>query len=93
MMICCAVLAQVLIEMSRNKITPNAVTYAHYNKAMLDCDWPSKAHMWRTLRHVMSAICRLKMLLKEKRDGEAALNALSSADAASVEKARLRMKV
>eukprot|EP00117_Sycon_ciliatum_P018296 scpid16412/ scgid3295/ C-myc promoter-binding protein; DENN domain-containing protein 4A len=84
---------RVLMEMRRVSITPNAVTYAHYNKAVLECDWPSKAHLWRTLRNVLNVIVRLKRLLKEKRDGQAALNALASADAASIEIARKKSKV
>ena len=46
---------QVLFEMKRCGITPNAITYGFYNKAVLEAQWPSNVSnssqlMWNKLR-------------------------------------------
>jgi len=49
------VAVKVLFEMKRCGMTPNAVTYGFYNKAVLEAQWPSNVSnssqlMWNKLR-------------------------------------------
>ncbi len=49
------VAVKVLFEMKRCGITPNAMTYGFYNKAVLEAQWPSNVSnssqlMWNKLR-------------------------------------------
>ncbi len=45
-----------LLKMKRCGMTPNAMTYGYYNKAVLDSEWPSNVSnssqlMWNKLRY------------------------------------------
>ncbi|XP_078592156.1 C-myc promoter-binding protein-like isoform X7 [Branchiostoma floridae x Branchiostoma japonicum] len=59
---------KVLMEMKRNGITPNAITYGHYNKAILESRWPTGNRdgflLWTKLRNVILAIAQFRRGIK-----------------------------
>jgi len=69
---------KVYFEMRRHGVHPNAVTYGHYNKAVLESEWPQgiasgSQLLWHKLRNVLTAIWLFKQAGKErklKRDGD-----------------------
>lgn len=68
-----ALAVKVLFEMKNQGITPNAVTYGYYNRAVMEGKWPSKttsSHMWNKLRNFFAAVYELQRLgkLRSKAD-------------------------
>ncbi|CAH1254829.1 DENND4A [Branchiostoma lanceolatum] len=59
---------KVLMEMKRNGITPNAITYGHYNKAILESRWPTGNRdgflLWTKLRNAILAIAQFRRGIK-----------------------------
>uniref|UniRef100_T1KBU8 UDENN domain-containing protein n=1 Tax=Tetranychus urticae TaxID=32264 RepID=T1KBU8_TETUR len=59
---------KVLSEMRRCGVTPNAITYGLYNKAVLESKWPSgdssASLMWTKLRNVVLGIAKFKKCKK-----------------------------
>lgn len=55
---------KVLTEMRRCGVTPNAITYGHYNKAVLESKWPSgdssASLMWKKLRNVILGVSEFR---------------------------------
>ncbi|XP_078702887.1 C-myc promoter-binding protein-like isoform X1 [Branchiostoma floridae x Branchiostoma belcheri] len=74
---------KVLMEMKRNGITPNAITYGHYNKAILESRWPTGNRdgflLWTKLRNVILAMAQFRRGIRR-----AALQASDSSDADAV---------
>ncbi|RWS17201.1 DENN domain-containing protein 4C-like protein, partial [Dinothrombium tinctorium] len=70
LMLLCGVYSQptlavkILFEMKRNGVTPNAITYGYYNKAVLESKWPSgessASLMWAKLRNVIVGVSEFK---------------------------------
>ncbi|RWS26767.1 DENN domain-containing protein 4C-like protein, partial [Leptotrombidium deliense] len=63
LMLLCGVYSQptlavkVLFQMKRNGVTPNAITYGYYNKAVLESKWPSgESKLWTKLRNVILGV-------------------------------------
>jgi len=62
-----ALAIKVLFEMKNQGITPNAVTYGYYNRAVVEGKWPSNttsSHMWNKLRNFFAAVYELQRLAK-----------------------------
>lgn len=63
----------VMDQMNRVCMTPNAVTYGHYNKAVLESKWVHETEatraqrLWNTLSIVLDASCRFRLFGKEAR--------------------------
>uniref|UniRef100_H3CIK0 DENN domain containing 4B n=1 Tax=Tetraodon nigroviridis TaxID=99883 RepID=H3CIK0_TETNG len=59
---------RVLLEMKKAGITPNAITYGYYNKAVLESTWPSCSQggrvRWTRLRNVLLAVAQFRRPLK-----------------------------
>ena len=78
---------KVLFEMKRHGVTPNAVTYGYYNKAVLESEWPqgfssSSQMLWHKLRNVQTAVWLFRQAGKARRrrqqeDAEDAVSRLS----------------
>lgn len=70
LMLLCGVYSQpilavkVLTEMKRCGVTPNAITYGYYNKAVLESKWPSgdssASLVWTRLRNVITGIAHFR---------------------------------
>lgn len=63
-----------LYEMRQHGVSPNAVTYGVYNKAVLESRWPSTQStarvMWRRVRLALEGVARFRLpLLSRKADG------------------------
>ncbi|KAK0149403.1 DENN domain-containing protein 4C [Merluccius polli] len=58
---------RVLVEMKEAGMHPNAITYGYYNKAVLECPWPSQNRsglfMWTKVRNVLRAVAQFKQAL------------------------------
>lgn len=62
-----ALAVKVWFEMKNQGITPNAVTYGYYNRAVVEGKWPSNttsSHMWNKLRNFFAAVYELQRLAK-----------------------------
>ncbi|XP_069796666.1 DENN domain-containing protein 4B isoform X2 [Narcine bancroftii] len=63
-----------LHEMKKAGITPNAVTYGYYNKAVLESKWPCPRQggglRWTKLRNVIMATAQFRRLLRERQERE-----------------------
>lgn len=62
-----ALAVKVLFEMKNQGITPNAVTYGYYNRAVIEGKWPSNttsSHMWNKLRNFFAAVYELQRLAR-----------------------------
>ncbi|CAG2102287.1 unnamed protein product [Medioppia subpectinata] len=70
MMLLCGIYSEpvlavkVLFEMKAQKITPNAITYGYYNKAVLESTWPTGDTtgqlMWNKLRNVIVGVAQFR---------------------------------
>ncbi|CAG2163408.1 unnamed protein product [Oppiella nova] len=70
MMLLCGIYSEpvlavkVLFEMKAQKITPNAITYGYYNKAVLESKWPTGDTngqlMWNKLRNVIVGVAQFR---------------------------------
>ncbi|XP_068740243.1 C-myc promoter-binding protein-like [Montipora capricornis] len=72
-----ALAVKVLFEMKYQGITPNAVTYGYYNRAVMEGKWPSNttsSHMWNKLRNFFAAVYELQRLAKLSRNKEDSLS-------------------
>uniref|UniRef100_A0A3Q2D009 DENN/MADD domain containing 4B n=1 Tax=Cyprinodon variegatus TaxID=28743 RepID=A0A3Q2D009_CYPVA len=62
---------RVLLEMKKAGITPNTITYGYYNKAVLECKWPSTNQggrlRWAKLRNVLLAVSQFRQPIKRRR--------------------------
>ncbi|XP_032415399.1 DENN domain-containing protein 4B [Xiphophorus hellerii] len=62
---------RVLLEMKKAGITPNTITYGYYNKAVLECKWPSTNQggrlRWAKLRNVLLAVAQFRQPIKRRR--------------------------
>uniref|UniRef100_A0A8D2J196 DENN domain containing 4B n=1 Tax=Varanus komodoensis TaxID=61221 RepID=A0A8D2J196_VARKO len=72
---------RVLLEMKRAGIVPNAITHGYYNKAILECKWPSSNQggrlRWAKLRNVVLGAAQFRQPLRQ-RQREAELQSLST---------------
>ncbi|XP_063002090.1 DENN domain-containing protein 4B [Elgaria multicarinata webbii] len=72
---------RVLLEMKRAGIVPNTITYGYYNKAILECKWPSSTQggrlRWAKLRNVVLGAAQFRQPLRQ-RQHEAGLQSLSA---------------
>uniref|UniRef100_A0A7N6FBE6 DENN/MADD domain containing 4B n=1 Tax=Anabas testudineus TaxID=64144 RepID=A0A7N6FBE6_ANATE len=61
---------RVLLEMKKAGITPNTITYAYYNKAVLESKWPSTSQggrlRWAKLRNVLLAVAQFRQPIKRR---------------------------
>ncbi|XP_040923572.2 DENN domain-containing protein 4B-like isoform X1 [Betta splendens] len=61
---------RVLLEMKKAGITPNTITYAYYNKAVLESKWPSTNQggrlRWAKLRNVLLAVAQFRQPIKRR---------------------------
>ncbi|XP_043974040.1 DENN domain-containing protein 4B-like isoform X2 [Gambusia affinis] len=61
---------RVLLEMKKAGITPNTITYGYYNKAVLECKWPSTNQggrlRWAKLRNVLLAVAQFRQPIKRQ---------------------------
>ncbi|XP_071480553.1 C-myc promoter-binding protein-like [Diadema antillarum] len=77
---------QVFMEMRRRGIKPNAITYGHYNKAVLECQWPASSfssyQQWVKLRNTLAAVTQFRRGIKHRgsSDGNSDGVSHSSAD-------------
>ncbi|XP_075891477.1 DENN domain-containing protein 4C isoform X1 [Nelusetta ayraudi] len=59
---------RVLVEMKKAGVHPNAITYGYYNKALLECPWPSRNRsglfMWTKLRNVLRGVAQFKSAVR-----------------------------
>lgn len=70
MMLLCGIYSEpvlavkVLFEMKANNVTPNAITYGYYNKAVLESKWPTgdttASLMWNKLRNVIVGVAQFR---------------------------------
>ncbi|XP_054636937.1 DENN domain-containing protein 4B-like isoform X1 [Dunckerocampus dactyliophorus] len=64
---------RVLLEMKKAGITPNTITYAYYNKAVLESKWPSTNQggrlRWAKLRNVLMAVALFRQPIKRRHNG------------------------
>ncbi|XP_061885765.1 DENN domain-containing protein 4B-like [Entelurus aequoreus] len=64
---------RVLLEMKKAGITPNTITYAYYNKAVLESKWPSTNQggrlRWAKLRNVLLAVALFRQPVKRRQNG------------------------
>eukprot|EP00117_Sycon_ciliatum_P047411 scpid14244/ scgid0969/ C-myc promoter-binding protein; DENN domain-containing protein 4A len=88
-----ALAVRVLMEMRRMNLSPNAVTYARYNKVALESKWPSTSGYWRTIRNAINAIAQLNIRLRERRAILASSSALALADKGRIATIRKSMRV
>ncbi|XP_054932934.1 C-myc promoter-binding protein isoform X2 [Dermacentor andersoni] len=60
-----ALAVKILFDMKKHGIQANAITYGYYNKAVLECAWPTgdSAH-WAKLRNVVLAVSQFKRALR-----------------------------
>uniref|UniRef100_A0A670Z306 DENN domain containing 4B n=1 Tax=Pseudonaja textilis TaxID=8673 RepID=A0A670Z306_PSETE len=75
---------QVMLEMKRAGIVPNTITYGYYNKAILECKWPSSSQggrlRWAKLRNVVLGAAQFRQPLRQRqRQQEAKSQSLSQA--------------
>uniref|UniRef100_A0ABM5F396 DENN domain-containing protein 4B isoform X2 n=1 Tax=Pogona vitticeps TaxID=103695 RepID=A0ABM5F396_9SAUR len=72
---------RVLLEMKRAGIVPNTITYGYYNKAILECKWPSTTQggrlRWAKLRNVVLGAAQFRQPLRQ-RQREAELQSIST---------------
>uniref|UniRef100_A0A674E901 DENN domain containing 4B n=1 Tax=Salmo trutta TaxID=8032 RepID=A0A674E901_SALTR len=65
---------RVLLEMKKAGITPNTITYAYYNKAVLESKWPSTNQggrlRWAKLRNVLMAVAQFRQPIKQRQKSE-----------------------
>uniref|UniRef100_A0A8C4X4N3 DENN domain containing 4B n=1 Tax=Erpetoichthys calabaricus TaxID=27687 RepID=A0A8C4X4N3_ERPCA len=61
---------RVLLEMKKAGITPNTITYGYYNKAVLECKWPSTNQggrlRWTKLRNVILGVAQFRQPIKRR---------------------------
>lgn len=62
---------KVFLDMKRQRIQPNAITYGFYNRAVLEAQWPSMTTLsaqkyWTKIRMSVRAIALLKRGLRER---------------------------
>ncbi|XP_063172688.1 DENN domain-containing protein 4B isoform X1 [Candoia aspera] len=61
---------QVMLEMRRAGIVPNTITYGYYNKAILECKWPSSSQggrlRWAKLRNVILGAAQFRQPLRQR---------------------------
>nr|XP_054756664.1 C-myc promoter-binding protein-like isoform X1 [Lytechinus pictus] len=61
---------QVFMEMRKRGIKPNAITYGHYNKAVLECQWPASSfssyQQWVKLRNTLAAVTQFRRGIKHR---------------------------
>uniref|UniRef100_A0A673YHB7 DENN domain containing 4B n=1 Tax=Salmo trutta TaxID=8032 RepID=A0A673YHB7_SALTR len=61
---------RVLLEMKKAGITPNTITYAYYNKAVLESKWPSTNQggrlRWAKLRNVLMAVAQFRQPVRQR---------------------------
>ncbi|KAG8146921.1 hypothetical protein E2320_013995 [Naja naja] len=61
---------QVMLEMKRAGINPNTITYGYYNKAILECKWPSSSQggrlRWAKLRNVVLGAAQFRQPLRQR---------------------------
>merc|ERR1719297_491560 len=60
------------VMMRRHGVHPNAVTYGHYNKAVLESEWPQgiasgSQLLWHKLRNVLTAVWLFKQAGRARR--------------------------
>lgn len=59
---------RVLMEMKKAGVEGNAITYGYYNKAVLECPWPSRNRsgrfMWTKVRNVVRGVTQFKQGLR-----------------------------
>lgn len=58
-----ALAVKVLMEMKKNNIIPNAMTYGYYNKAVMASPWPA-SRAWSRLRNVVIGVAQFKRALR-----------------------------
>ncbi|KAM4568000.1 DENN domain-containing protein 4B [Fundulus diaphanus] len=61
---------RVLLEMKKAGLTPNTITYGYYNKAVLECKWPSTNQggrlRWAKLRNVLLAVAQFRQPIRRR---------------------------
>ncbi|XP_030213798.1 DENN domain-containing protein 4B [Gadus morhua] len=61
---------RVLLEMKKAGVTPNTITWAYYNKAVLESKWPSTNQggrlRWAKLRNVLLAVAQFRQPIKRQ---------------------------
>ncbi|KAM6910015.1 DENN domain-containing protein 4B [Xenentodon cancila] len=61
---------RVMLEMKKAGVTPNTITYGHYNKAVLECKWPSTNQggrlRWAKLRNVLLAVAQFRRPIRRR---------------------------
>ncbi|XP_074593897.1 DENN domain-containing protein Crag [Brevipalpus obovatus] len=78
---------KVLTEMKRCGITPNAITYGYYNKAVLESKWPSGDSsaliMWTRLRNVILGIAQFRkcgQIARDRKTAQSKVDLLTSSN-------------
>ncbi|XP_061573775.1 DENN domain-containing protein 4B-like [Cololabis saira] len=61
---------RVMLEMKKAGVTPNTITYGYYNKAVLECKWPSTNQggrlRWAKLRNVLLAVAQFRRPIRRR---------------------------
>ena len=55
---------KVLCDMRSAGLTPNAITYGYYNRAVLESKWIHSNHFWNKLRFLFDFFSLIYILLK-----------------------------
>eukprot|EP00118_Oscarella_pearsei_P021141 m.235821 g.235821 ORF g.235821 m.235821 type:complete len:1382 (+) comp40129_c1_seq15:72-4217(+) len=61
-----ALAVRALMEMRKYGIQPDAITYGHYNKAVLDNPWPSSQGHWLKIRILITAVSVFLQPIKKR---------------------------
>lgn len=79
-----ALAVKVLFDMKKHGIQPNAITYGYYNKAVLECDWPTgESARWAKLRNVVQAVSQFKQGLVRRQRTSVASSRTSLEDSSA----------
>lgn len=74
-----ALAVKILFDMRKHGIHPNAITYGYYNKAVLECPWPTgDSHRWAQLRNVVLAVSQFKQNLLRRQGRTSAASSRTS---------------
>ena len=79
---------KLLLEMRNNNVTPNAITYGFYNRAVLESKWPTSAlnafQLWMKLKNTIRAISYFRLALKSRRSVVASRDVMSTTESDDV---------